>query len=199
MKRRSVAGKDHKGEHRGNTTAAEALERLRGVEVSEGLRAAKDPEAFEAQNRREEKAHGLVEGARPSPERVMMQALGVPLELQTVRHDSLARTFPWLVRWIVHVLTYVVDLEAVVEGDAAVIKRDDATIDRLRLAEADASATAEALRAEVAELKRGGREILTAHGAEVSRAAGEERVLTAERDAARASVAACVLALRIVL
>lgn len=198
FERRALAGVDDSGKPRAAYTADTLLKRLDWPEMRAAMLAASlDPDKWGKATAAKERSRGLKPGAMPSQEHVMMQGLGIGLELHTSHHPSLLAVFPWLAKWIVATLQYVVELEDLVEkrnGRVNSLEFTRATEQSARKAEVSAlSNTVQQLLEDVDEA---GQRLATAH-AEVVESNGEIRILAAERDAARAAATAVLFALQI--
>lgn len=135
LERQSLSGVDARGEMNGGAdyySAEKLIVRLaRGMREGggEALRWSPDEWAEKMDRRRADLATGGGMRLHPvystSQERALMQVLGVGLGLATSHHPSLLGTFPWLLKWILRTLEYVVELEGRVEAGLEYVEQAD--------------------------------------------------------------------------
>lgn len=195
MKPEYLAGASSSGSGpRSPWTASQLLERLTRPETRLALAAAKDPEAFDAAGRAKF-PHLDYLPSGDSAEHVMMQALSVGLDLATSHHPPLGRTFPPLLAWIRHTLGYVLRLE----GNVDELERA-AVVHAQRLeTQADSLATRREQLETAALVESGLREMVDDRDRDLQQARGENRILSAERDAAVAGARMAMLALQVAI
>ena len=204
FERKELAGVDDDGKPRGSSTASDLLQRVhREIRRLERGRFGRPSYPSPPIGPRSQLESDYIEEVRAyhtaerKAEGHRMQVLGIGLELHTSHRPSLQAAFPWLLKWIVTTLEYVVALENKVIAQEAAIengrKTRRATKTKHESEVADLQGRLDTAEDRVTRLERELAETVAA----LAEARGEIRIVGAERNAALAAVGAVLLALRI--